>query len=136
MIEPQTSQINIPPTVKKGGLFSKIGAGLGGAIGAIGGGFAGFATGGPGGAALGATKGAMVGAGAGYGLGMALDKPGVTENQPVGGEKTPMVRALSQDPQAQNYALELGKQGLPQDDPRYEYITTAQQKLKEKWGMA
>jgi hypothetical protein len=126
MIEPQTSQVNIPPTVKKGGFYSKLGAGLGGLAGAVGG----FFTGGP----VGAVMGGISGAQSGYNLGMAADKPGIKENQPVGGEKTPMVRALSRDPQAQNYALELGKNGLPKDDPRYAYIETAQQKLKEKWG--
>ena len=130
MIEPQTSQINIPPTTSSGGLWGKIKKVLGpigGGLGAIAGSFVGQPlVGFKAGSAIGGLVGSVAPGG----------KPKYQENQPVGGEKTPMVRALSQDPQAQNYALELGKQGLPQDDPRYEYITTAQQKLKEKWGMA
>lgn len=127
MIEPQSSQVNIPPPKRGGGFLSKLGAGLVGLAGAIGGAF----TGGPAGAVAGAAKGAT----AGYTIGGMASGGGGKQIEPVGGEKTPMVRTLSKDPQAQNYALELGKQGLTKDDPRYAYIEEAQQKLKEKWGM-
>ena len=129
MIEPQTSQVNIPPTTSSGGLWGKIKRALGpigGGLGAIAGSFVGQPLAGfKAGSAIGGTIGAVAPGG----------NPKYEENKPTGGEMTPMVRALKQDPQAQNYALELGKQGMPQDDPRYAYITTAQQKLKEKWGM-
>ena len=132
MIEPQSSQVNVPPTQKKRGIFSKIGAGLGGLAGAVGG----FFTGGPPGAAAGAVKGAS----AGYQLGGMADKPGIRETPAVGGERTPLVRALRQDPQAQIAALNMGQKSLmqspslPENEIRtqYEMMEEAKRRLQQR----